>query len=290
MVVIWALALLAATAAALTSASRTAALIAANGIDNAAAEALADAGVRLTMLNLGRFLAAPGTIAPLAVDGTARACRIADLGRVSLAIVSETGKVDLNTASDALLTRLLAGVGGRDLDAAGRTDKIGDFRDADDLRRLNGAEAEDYHRAGLTGGPKNAPFDAVEELGQVLGLAPDLAARLRPLVTVHSGASGIDPRLASPALLRALTAQFGPGSTDAPADPNALPPAFASLTAPSVFLIRAVAETPAGARYVREAIVEVTDAKRQKLEIRRWYRGEGEGGLAVARPQQVPAC
>lgn len=284
MVVIWALALLAATATALTSASRTAALIAANGVDNAEAEALADSGARLAILNLGRFLAAPGTVSPVAIDGVQRSCRVGTLGTVAVTIESETGKVDLNTASDALLMRLLSGAGGRGIDAAGLVDKIADFRDADDLRRLNGAEAEDYRRAGLGGGPKNAPFAAVEELGAVLGLTPDLAAKLRPLVTVHSSASGIDPRLATPAMLSALT--MSPGST---AKAGAVPPAFIALSAPSVFTIRAAAATPAGAHYVREAIVEIIDSKRQKIEIRRWFRGE-QPAVPATPPAQLSPC
>jgi len=288
-VVIWALALLAAIAASLTSATRTAALIAANGLDNAQAEALADAGVRLAVLDLGRFFAAPLTATRVAVDGTPRSCRIADLGSVSIGVESETGKVDINSASDALLQRLLSGVGGKDVDAAGLIDKMADFRDADGLRRLKGAEAEDYRRAGAPNGPKDAPFAAVEELGEVLGMPADLAARLRPFVTVYSGTTGLDPSRANPSLLRVLTAL--PGSSDAnlPADANSLPAAFVSQSAPRVFLIRGVSTTPVGAHFVREAVVEIRDARLQKLDILRWYRGELGAGQTSSGPRATPA-
>ena len=248
-------------------------------------------------MNLGRFLAAPQTTTPVAVDGSGRACRIADLGAVRIGIESETGKVDLNNASDALLTRLLEGVGAKGLSAASLTDRIADFRDADGLRRLNGAEADEYRRAGGPGGPKDAPFAAVEELGEVLGVSPELAAQLRPYVTVYSNSTGIDPRLASADLVRVLTSRFGDRASAMPVDASALPQAFVSLTAPNVFLIRSSAETPAGARFVREAIIEIADARLQKINILRWYRGKGAVGVnppklatAASNPAPLPPC
>ena len=295
--VIWALALLAAIAASFTSATRTAALIAANAVENAQAEALADSGARLAILGLGRFLAAPQTTAPVVVDGSERTCRIADLGAVRIGIESETGKVDLNNASDALLMRLLEGVGAKGLNAASLTDRIADFRDGDGLRRLNGAEADEYRRAGVPGGPKDAPFAAVEELGQVLGVSPELAARLRPYVTVYSSSTGIDPRLASADLVRVLTSRFGDRASALPVDASALPQTFVSLTAPNVFLIRSSAETTAGARFVREAIVEIADARLQKINMLRWYRAEGvddgktpKRATAASNPPPLPPC
>jgi general secretion pathway protein K len=293
-VVIWALALLAAIAASLTSATRTAALIAANGVDNAQAEALADAGERLAMLGLGRFYANPGEVAAVAIDGSERRCTIAGLGTVTLAIASETGKVDLNTASNALLIRLLTAVGGKSVNAAALADHIADFRDADGLRRLNGAEAEDYVRAGQIAGPKNAPFAAVEELGAVLGISPELASLLRPLVTVHSGATGVDPRLASREMIGLLSTPFAARVASAPSLPGTLPSDLIAISAPNVFLIRADAVTPAGARFVREAIVEIADAKRQRIEIRRWYRGDvreqPDERPKASNPGPIPAC
>jgi general secretion pathway protein K len=289
-VVIWALALLAAIAASLTSATRTAALIASNGVDNAQAEALADAGARLAILNLGRFYAAPASAPAIALDGSERSCKIASLGAVTFAIESETGKADLNTATDALLVRVLSGAGGKDLNARALVEKIADFRDSDGLRRLNGAEADDYRQAGLSHGPKDAPFDAIEELEQVLGIMPDLAVRLRPYLTVHSGATGIDPRFASRAMMRVLsdfpTASTGPVMTG----PDALPSEFISFGTPMDFRIRVSAETPAGARFIREAIVEIVDAKRQRIDIRRWYRGSSAGAGAAVVAAALPPC
>ena len=300
MVVIWALALLAALAASLTMAMRTSALISANAIDNAQAEALADAGARLTILGLGRSMATPPAAQPLPIDGSARRCALAGAGRLAIAIESESGKVDLNTASDALLLRLIEGLGAKDIAASSMVDRIADFRDADGLRRLNGAEAGDYRKAGLAYGPKNAPFSAVEELNEVMGLSPALAERMGPLVTVYSGTTGIDPRVASPELLRVLLVPAGAQPSDALNSPGganalaaeALPQGFVSLSAPRVFLIRSQAEMPSGARFVREAVVEAQDLRTQRFAILRWHRGQARVATDAKAPdgQQLPPC
>ena len=69
-------------------------------------------------------------------------------------------------------------------------DILEDFRDVDDLKRVNGAEDGDYENAGLPFGAKDAPFDRIEELQQVLGMTPQLYQALTRLLTVNSGASG----------------------------------------------------------------------------------------------------
>ena len=54
----------------------------------------------------------------------------------------ETAKIDLNAAGEVLLRGLFTSVGGADPDLALRlVDAVMDWRDADDLRRPNGAEA-----------------------------------------------------------------------------------------------------------------------------------------------------
>src|SRR5207248_8576431 len=79
--------------------------------------------------------------------------------------VDESSKIDLNYASDALLRSLMTSVGGLDDQAASHVvDAILDWRDPDDAKRPNGAEADDYRAAGLKYGPSNAPVETVGEL------------------------------------------------------------------------------------------------------------------------------
>ena len=60
------------------------------------------------------------------------------------------------------------------MSAAALVDAIVDFRDEDDLHCLQGAEDRDYADAGLPRGAKDAAFEAVEELQQVLGMTREI--------------------------------------------------------------------------------------------------------------------
>jgi len=67
--------------------------------------------------------------------------------RVAASAVDESGKIDLNAVPDALLNSLLQTAGQVDADTASRlVDVIGDWKDADDFRRANGAEAAESTR------------------------------------------------------------------------------------------------------------------------------------------------
>ena len=65
---------------------------------------------------------------------------------------------------------------------------IVDWRDSDPLTQANGgAEDPDYAAAGRPYGAKDAPFETVAEVEQVLGMTPELFAALQPYLTVHGG-------------------------------------------------------------------------------------------------------
>ena len=129
--------------------------------------------------------------------------------RIAVRALDETGKIDLNTAPDALIKSLLQTAAELDADTAGRLlDVIGDWKDIDDLRRPNGAEAPDYKAAGLNYKPANAPFEAVAELQRVLGMTPAVYGRIADSLTVHSRMAGINPAFASRTVLLAV-----PGAT-----------------------------------------------------------------------------
>jgi len=128
-------------------------------------------------------------------------------GTAELTITDENGKVDINLASENLLSRLLQALGLPMPDANALAAAIVDYRDEDDLKLLNGAEAIDYAMAGLDWGPRNGPFESVEELQQVYGMLPDTYRLLQPLVTIHSRQFGINPEVAElPVLLAVSTA------------------------------------------------------------------------------------
>src|SRR5690606_22186526 len=125
--------------------------------------------------------------------------------RVRIEAIDESGKVDLNAADVDLLSRLFVTVGVDQADATAIAAAIADWRDSDDLYQpQGGAEDPSYASAGLPWGAKDAPFDTVAEVEQVLGMTPAIYAKVAPLLTVYSGQARPDPNFAAAEVLQAL--------------------------------------------------------------------------------------
>jgi len=171
-----------------------------NSIASARAEAAADAGVHRALSELYRTDNAPEAWRR---DGSSREWTFDGIS-VTVELRDESGKIDINTGSDALLRGLLLSTGLNDDEAAKLLDAILDWRDADSLKRLNGAEEADYRAAGLTYKPANAPFQAIEEIQLVLGMRPHIYRRIAPLITVFSRVPGVNTQVASREVLLAI--------------------------------------------------------------------------------------
>src|SRR5438105_6684506 len=155
---------------------RNEALAARNSLSLAQARALADGAIYRTVFELMR----PRMLADVwSADGTLHVWD-ENGSRVAVNALDESGKIDLNTAPDGLIKGLLQTAAELDADTAARLiDVIDDWKDIDDLRRPNGAEAPDYQAAGLSYKPANAPFESIAELPRVLGMTPSSYCRLR---------------------------------------------------------------------------------------------------------------
>ena len=162
-------------------------------------------------------------------------------------------------------------------------DAIRDFADADDLRRLNGAEDGDYEAAGLPWGAKDAPFAAVEEVQQVLGMNAPLYEQVAPALTVYTGSDGIDPDVAPRAVLLALPQSIAEDVDDFLASRGEAPVGsapeylaagdYAARARAKVYTIRAQAASDGGATFVREAVVQVTRDAAKPMRLHAWRRG-----------------
>jgi general secretion pathway protein K len=292
--VLWILVLLAIIAGSFTSNARTDAKLAYNLVENAKARALADAGINRAILALlqsgteglaGPKILYPTTLTPEPAeveedpiephwrrDGTTYRFPFGG-GEILVSIQDEGGKIDLNAAPDGLLQGLLISVGVETGAAVALVDAIADFRDGDDLRRLNGAEADDYRAAGLAAGPNNRPFQAVEELRRVIGVTRALYDKLSPALTVHSGRPEIDPATAPQAALRALD-----GMTADEAEALAAARGLVARRPKTIFTLRAEAHTGGGGVYVREAVVKLGgDGGGQLFRIFAWKQGTRQG-------------
>jgi general secretion pathway protein K len=86
---------------------------------------------------------------------------------------------------------------------------IMDWRDADDMPRVNGGERDEYIKKGQLALPANSTFREVDELRLVQGMTPAVFALVAPYLTTH-GTGTVNLNTAPAPVLRAL-----PGMTDA---------------------------------------------------------------------------
>jgi general secretion pathway protein K len=124
---------------------------------------------------------------------------------LTIRVTDESGKVDLNQADATLLAALFTLLGGEQADAERVAGAILDWRDSDPLTQPSGgAEDPDYASAGRAHGAKDAQFESVAEVEQVLGMTPELYAKVEPYLTVFSGRGAPDPAFAAAEVLRAM--------------------------------------------------------------------------------------
>lgn len=213
---------------------------------------------------------------------------------VEVKITDDSGKIDLNTPNEQLLTNLFTARGLDPDRAQSLAAAIKDWIDTDDDTSPNGAELAQYKAAGLSYGPRNAPFDTVSELQQVLGMNYELFRKIEPALTIYSGQG--TPNLAySPS--EVLDAQEG-GSADCsaqieqwrqsfhPGDPAAPPqPECATQAGMSIpmaggggltYSVKSRAKLPNGASTTLDATIRMggINAAGRPYVILRWRDGE----------------
>jgi len=95
--------------------------------------------------------------------------------------------LNINLAEEVMIRQFLAQGLGLDYARADRlTQAMMDWRDDDDLPRINGGEREEYIEAGAPVLPPNRPFSEIDEVRYVLGMTPDVFDAMRPFLTIQS--------------------------------------------------------------------------------------------------------
>ncbi|MCX7912955.1 MAG: general secretion pathway protein GspK [Thermodesulfovibrionales bacterium] len=134
-------------------------------------------------------------------------------GQVKISLMDESGKININNLNDQsaiILKNLLVNFGLRDEEASVIIDSILDWKDGDDLRRLNGAESDYYMSLPTPYKAKNANFDTLEELLLVKGMNQEILfgndgkKGIIEYITLYSGTSGINLRTAPKEVLLAI--------------------------------------------------------------------------------------
>ncbi|WP_334180146.1 type II secretion system minor pseudopilin GspK [Pseudoxanthomonas sp.] len=200
LLVLWLVALLTALVGAYALTARMEALQGRVGSRGALAQEIARAGMEYALVRVADRN--PDT--HWQPNGRAYAWRF-DGQEVQVRIVDETGKVDINQADIALLSRLMQALGQPPEVSDALAGAIVDWRDADNLSQpVGGAEDGDYAAAGRDYGAKDAPFETIAEIEQVLGMTPDLYARMAPFLTLYSGRGQPDATYAQGPVLEAM--------------------------------------------------------------------------------------
>jgi general secretion pathway protein K len=108
-------------------------------------------------------------------------------GYFAVTIGNESGKVNINKADEKLLRILFTRFQLEEKERDSIVDAILDWRDKDDLHRLNGAEKEYYESLPNPYSCKNDDFDSIEEMLLVKGITPDIFyGGLSKMVTIYN--------------------------------------------------------------------------------------------------------
>ncbi len=198
--VIWVVTLLLVIAGSFLYAMRTDARAARNAALIARSDALAQAAVSRSLIELFKPQGSPEIWKR---EGEPRRW-VFEGAEITIRLADESAKIDVNTANNELLKGLFRYGGLGDEDAARLLDAVLDWRDPDSLTRPAGAEEPEYAQAGLSGRPANYPFQSTEELQLVLGMRAEVYQRIAPMITVYSRQSGVNPHLAERPVLLAI--------------------------------------------------------------------------------------
>ncbi|MGZ8248342.1 general secretion pathway protein GspK [Methylomagnum sp.] len=199
MLVLWVLTLMTIMAGSYALSTQREAGLLSHAHERAKGVALADGGVHYAMM----MLSLPDPKLRWKADGTPYAWEV-EGARVRIRLFDECGKIDLNAATEPTLKTVINFVVHNEDQAVQLAQAIMDWRDADDLKLMHGAEASDYKAAGLKQAPQNRNFLVMEELRGVLGMTPELYRALEPWLTLYTGQDGLNPNKAPRELLTTL--------------------------------------------------------------------------------------
>ena len=91
-------------------------------------------------------------------------------GLYHVRLMDEAGKININRVDEDTLRRVFTNLGVEEPHRSILVDSILDWRDEDDLHRINGAESDYYLSLSPPYAAKNGPFDTVEDLLWVRGV------------------------------------------------------------------------------------------------------------------------
>jgi general secretion pathway protein K len=197
--VIWVLSLLTIMAGSFALTMRRETIVISSVKDSAIALAAAETGVTIAQ----KMLMLTDNDKRWNADGSVYQIQYQDT-EIRVRLFSEQGKIDINKASEELLTAMMSAT---ELELEKQQElvyAIMDWRDKDDLIHINGAEKKQYEDAGLDYHPANKDFQLIDELQLVLGMNPVIYQQLQALITVYSGQATVNRTLAAKEVLAVI--------------------------------------------------------------------------------------
>jgi general secretion pathway protein K len=233
------------------------------------AEYIADGLARLTAWRLARE-------AQLASNGTAYDCKYRNGVTARIIVQDQSGLIDLNSMPILFIADFFKRMGAPDGEAAKLTAALEDFRDTDDTAQDGSPEPTTYPKKDF--GPKNAPFQAIEEIDQLPGMTDALYRASLPYLTVFSSQAGIAAKSA-PMFLRARFAESGTGAFIGVLKPYNMP------ALRKAFAITVDVKMEDGASFERRAISVSLQQPDKPFVFLEWQQGLVASGEVSAAKQ-----
>jgi general secretion pathway protein K len=124
--------------------------------------------------------------------------------RIRVQITDESGKIAINFVRKKQLLQMFGSIGVEEEIAESLSDAILDWRDRNDVKGENGAEKQEYKDEGLSYGPRNGPFESLEEVQMVLGMTTEIYKQLEDIISIYTKNSRINPKTAPRSVLLTL--------------------------------------------------------------------------------------
>lgn len=220
------------------------------------------------------------------VDGSIYQIIRRDISVTRIRIVSETGKIDINTANPNLLAAVIKTVTSDKFAEQKLLNSILDWRDEDDDPRMQGAEKKEYQDAGLSYLPTNKPFQSLEELQMVLGMNQAIFTQIQPWITIYSGQSDVNVQEALPDVLNIINNDTDykpatPAATNQGTAANPQPAAGQNngdpaLAANRIYTIAVEVKMEDGASAALEAVIKLQsqDPGQPPVQILDWKQNQ----------------
>jgi general secretion pathway protein K len=270
-------------------------------VQHTKAEALADGITRLAIRHLVVNPPSTGRSGAFHLDGIPLTCRTGS-SVASITFINTDGQINLNQASQALLERILNGIGLAPAEATQMAQEIIDFRTFGDQSINGGSKHEAYRQAGLPLGPKNGPFQTVGELGQVMGMTGPLLKRLRPLMTVNSHSGVINPSIMIGPVALALAGSTAVASQDLDILRTRLSlsneitnivrtrSSGSTVSISNTYLIRVTVAQDGKDRFTREAVIQLTGNDTGMTVIQWTELDRNQYGINPPATGDTPSC